>query len=112
MLGSSLLPFLKDYGYNALGIGNSSKSDINIDVTDLTTLCCLLDHFKPDLIVNLGALTNVDLCENNPDFAYTLNVKPAENLAYWIHISKVNCHLIHLSTISMMVLDRILRIVS
>ncbi len=39
----------------------------------------LLDQVKPDLVLNCAALANVDLCEQQPDLAQTLNVDlPAE----------------------------------
>ncbi len=40
-----------------------------------------IDLADPDLIIHTASLTDVDLCERNPDLAYRINVKITENLA-------------------------------
>ena len=98
MLGSSLISYLKKCDYTVLGIGNSKKSDFNIDLTNCENTVLALDQIEPDVIVNLVALTNVDLCQSNQQLAYTLNVKVVENLICWLKKTSRNCHLLHIST--------------
>lgn len=50
--------------------------------------------FRPDVVVNCAALTNVDACETDPDTAYRLNAElPAriaqfiDPAAYYVHVS-------------------------
>ncbi len=51
---------------------------------------------KPKVIINLIALTNVDMCEKDPQLAYLLNVKTVEKI---IEAKEYfDFHLIHLST--------------
>jgi dTDP-4-dehydrorhamnose reductase len=52
----------------------------------------------PDIIINLAALANVDICERHPQLAYLSNVKIVENLASSIRNLPIRCHLVHLST--------------
>jgi len=40
----------------------------------------LIENVRPQAVINLAALTNVDACERDPNGAYLLNVRPAENL--------------------------------
>ena len=54
------------------------------------------DYFKPDLIINTVALTDVDFCEKNPDLAFETNVK---YINYLKNICLQNeSKLIHIST--------------
>ncbi|OHB57272.1 MAG: hypothetical protein A2173_02885 [Planctomycetes bacterium RBG_13_44_8b] len=97
LLGSRLYSFLKQGGFDVVGQGNSIKTDINCDLRCPATTSRILDTIKPQLIINLTALTDVDRCEENLKDAYLLNVKTAENLAAWIkRYPAVN--MIHIST--------------
>jgi dTDP-4-dehydrorhamnose reductase len=58
----------------------------------------MVGKVEPEIIVNLAALTNVDLCERHPQLAYLSNVKIVENLASSIRNLPIRCHLVHLST--------------
>lgn len=98
MLGNSLVPYLRESSYNVIGLGKSKQSDFNIDLTDSETASILLDTLKPKVIINLVALTNVDLCESEPQRAYALNVKVVENLSSWILTADTECHLIQISS--------------
>ena len=98
LLGSSLVPYLKELGYQTTCIGKSNSSDLNTDLTSFQQATRVLDDSKPDVIINLAALTNVDRCEIYPQEAYMLNVKIVENLCSWIKTQVQDCHLIQVST--------------
>ncbi|MCH7612682.1 MAG: SDR family oxidoreductase [Candidatus Marinimicrobia bacterium] len=51
-----------------------------LDITDEDQVKILLDNEKPDIIVHLAAMTNVDGCELNPDQAQLINVQGTVNL--------------------------------
>lgn len=57
-----------------------------------------LSDIKPDVIVNLIAMTNVDECEFNVNEAYRVNTLLPENLSRWISNYSPKTHLIHIST--------------
>ncbi len=84
LLGSSLYPYLKDKGCRAIGCGFGQKADFNCNMSSQTETEQMLDKVRPDCIINLAALTNVDRCEEEPHQAYLLNVKIVENIAGWI----------------------------
>ena len=98
LLGCSLVPFLQECGHQVIRMGNTRASDLNIDLASYEQTARALDNTKPDVIINLAALTNVDRCETHPQEAYLLNVKAVENLCAWIKTAGQVCHLIQIST--------------
>jgi dTDP-4-dehydrorhamnose reductase len=98
LLGTSLVPYLQERGHQVQRMGNIRIADLNADLTSFEQAALVLDHARPDLIINLAALTNVDRCETHPQEAYLLNVKTVENLCAWMKIADQACHLIHIST--------------
>lgn len=98
LLGCSLVPLLQERGHQVIPVGHSHASDLNIDLTSYEQTARALDEAKPDVIINLTALTNVDRCETHPQEAYLLNVKTVENLSTWMKTAEQACHLIQIST--------------
>lgn len=98
LLGCSLVPFLENCGYRVIGVGNNHSTDLSVDLTCPEQTIQTLDTVKPDIIINLVGLTNVDLCEACPQEAYLLNVKTVGSLCSWIKTADQACHLIHIST--------------
>ena len=56
------------------------KSGIYLDITNPILYDEVLKFVKPDLVINFAALTNVDLCEQNPELAYSINLGGLTNL--------------------------------
>ena len=98
LLGTSLIPYLRSRQHRVIGVGNSRDCDLNLDLTSPEQIMLNLCNCKPDVIVNLAALTNVDECEANPQLAYLLNVKIVENLRAWVYQFSSPCHFIQIST--------------
>ncbi len=48
-----------------------SRSELNI--LDPDSISVAIEKYRPDVIINCGALTNVDMCEVNPDLAISTN---------------------------------------
>lgn len=98
MLGQVLGPSLEARGFEVIRHGHASKSnvEINVDVSSFSALDEAVSLVKPDLIVNLVALTNVDQCDKDPNQSYKLNTKPVENLVRLQELS--NFHIVHIST--------------
>ena len=53
----------------------------------------LVSAISPDVIINLAALTNVDLCESNPRLAHAINFQGVKNL-----VNTFKGSIIHIST--------------
>jgi len=51
------------------------------DVRDFHAVSKAIQSFKPDIIINLAALTDMEYCETQPDNAWLTNALGAENLA-------------------------------
>jgi dTDP-4-dehydrorhamnose reductase len=79
-------------------LGYNQATDLNADLASFEQAAHVLDQVKPEVIVNLAALTNVDRCETDPQEAYLLNVKPVENLCIWMQAASQPCHLIQISS--------------
>ena len=54
---------------------------IYADVRDYDNTAKIILQFKPDLIINLAALTDLEYCEMNPEEAWKTNALGAENMA-------------------------------
>ena len=68
----------------------------SMDITSEEEIRTIFEKYKPDVVINTAAMTNVDACEDNKDVCWNINVNAVEKLlnASQIHSS----HLIHLST--------------
>lgn len=51
-----------------------------LDVRDLKAVLKTVSEFKPDLLINLAALTDLEFCEINPDEAWVTNALGQENI--------------------------------
>ena len=98
LLGSVLVPALKLAGHSISTVGRSLTNDFRCDVGNLTSVSSLLNELQPDVLINLVALTDVDLCESDPRQAFSVNVRALENIVSWIESAPKNCHLVHIST--------------
>jgi dTDP-4-dehydrorhamnose reductase len=98
LLGSALVPLLQKCGHKVTCLGHTRVTDLNVDLVNYEHMARALDHARPEVIVNLTALSNVDRCETHPQEAYLLNVKAVENLCAWILTGGPACHLIQISS--------------
>ena len=51
-----------------------------LDITSKRDVKSLVTSFRPDIIVNAAAMTNVDACETQRELAWKVNVVGVENL--------------------------------
>jgi dTDP-4-dehydrorhamnose reductase len=98
LLGCTLAPALASSGHSVVTHGFSSVAQERADICDYNQTSALVTRVKPDCIINLVALTNVDLCEREPHRAYLLNVATVANVARAIREKAPHCHLIQIST--------------
>jgi len=66
------------------------------DVTDYNQIAEFASSFKPDVIINLAALTDLEYCEKNPEMAWKTNALGAENMA--LVSKKLNAIHVYIST--------------
>jgi dTDP-4-dehydrorhamnose reductase len=98
LLGSTLAPALTASGHSVVAHGFSCVAQEQADICDYTQASALVARVKPDCIINLAALTNVDTCELAPNKAYLLNVATVSNVARAIKEQAPHCHLVQIST--------------
>ena len=96
--GTYLSRHLNELKNDVFRQGRHSKADFIIDLTSQQEILNFLNKFKPDVIINLIALTNVDYCEENPLEAFISNSKIVENISNAITKCKIKIRLIHFST--------------
>lgn len=79
-----------------------SSSDLTanefFDALDEKKFLKNLDLIKPNIVINLIALTNVDLCEVDINLSYKVNVNVNVILNKWIEEFNNDCKIIYIST--------------
>jgi dTDP-4-dehydrorhamnose reductase len=98
LLGSTLNSgnYLKKYKIISQSL--KSKANFNVNLENKDQAIQMIDKVKPELIINLVGLTNVDHCEKFPNQAYRANVKTIENIVDAIKKFSFRPFLIHVST--------------
>jgi len=97
LLGSEFLNNEYLPGWDIIGHFGRAKEK-NADLNDCTQTLHYLDNLKPNAIINLVGLTNVDRCEEHPNEAFLGNVKVVENIVNWIKKQDKKVQLVHIST--------------
>jgi dTDP-4-dehydrorhamnose reductase len=67
-----------------------------LDITNETEVNTVLAQYKPDVVINTAAMTNVDACESDQTGCDALNVDAVKYLVDACNLNQV--HLVHLST--------------
>ena len=81
-LGKTLKNIFKSR-YNIIPTAKSHyfrQKNYFLDITNHLLIKDIVAATAPDIIINLAALTNVDLCEKRPDLAHSINFVGLENL--------------------------------
>lgn len=102
-LGTQLQKILSS-GSSELGPIDSaySKAELRcvdydkLDITNLKEVKAFISSFRPDIIINCAAYTNVDKCESDYETAFKVNSIGPRNLA--IGANMVGAKLLHVST--------------
>ena len=76
-------------------IGNEKENIVKLDITNYKDVKDICKKFKPTIIINCAAITNVDFCEINKKEAYCVNVDGLRNL---IKSSDLTCKIIQISS--------------
>jgi dTDP-4-dehydrorhamnose reductase len=79
---------------------NESKPEygdsVKMDLKNYEMISSVLTEIKPDVVIHLGAMTGVDLCEKEKTSASEINTKATEIIAK--ECSKLNSFLVYVST--------------
>ena len=103
-LGRTLLPLLTQQHRPATGeqpAHGPAHTVLGIDlpdhdISDRTAMLGLARTFRPDLILNAAAMTDVDGCARDPELAYRVNGMGTQNLA--LAAADVGAELMQIST--------------
>ena len=105
LLGQKLVHQLQDnpnYKLIATSKGENRVSSITdfiyeqLDITDAVQVKNIFEKYQPDILINTAAMTNVDVCEENKEGCWEMNVSA---VAYLLsECEKYETHFIHLST--------------
>lgn len=98
MLGESLLTQLKKKDHILFAFSHTKKTkDLTpLEITEHAQVEKVITTHKPDIIIHLAALTNVDHCELNRKEAFKVNYEATKNIVSIC--KKENIHLYFLST--------------
>lgn len=89
-LGQGLMPLLEEH-HEVEGLDLPEH-----DITDREAMIKLARAYKPDLIINSAAMTDVDGCARNPEAAYRVNGMGNQNLA--LAATSVGAELLYVSS--------------
>jgi dTDP-4-dehydrorhamnose reductase len=98
LLGCALVPALLAQGHEVLRHGHSAIADFNADLTEAAQTAAMLGRARPEVIINLAALANVDACQTDINHAYRMNVLTVENLCREIDRQASPAHLVQISS--------------
>ncbi len=83
MLGEAFYKqFNKDYALKCTDIDVNEDWLSYLDFRDLEAYKSEVNSFNPDYLFHLGAYTDLEYCENNPDDTYATNTLSVENAVY------------------------------
>ena len=94
MLGRRLTGKLSDL-FDVLALSKDKKIPLSLDVTNKDAVHNILKSFKPNIVVNCAAFTNVDKSETKKSLVRDINVKGIENI---IKSLPLKSKIIHIST--------------
>lgn len=97
LLGNSICKQLEKKDIQIISHGfKSHKVNLNYNLLDKKQLEKLLTENNPDVVINLIALSDVDLCQNNPRLALDLNANLVKNIE--AILKKTKTRFLHIST--------------
>lgn len=90
-LGLALRRVLGAHGHVLVPLGKQQ-----LDVTDAVRVSEFVRHIRPDAVIHCAAFTNVDLAEQNPAAAFSVNADGTRHVA--AAAARVNAALVYVST--------------
>lgn len=84
------------YHENPIPVEHEKLKKVRLDIRDFEGFKKVVFNEKPDVIVHMAALGDVDLCERDRSLAWSSTVEPSIALAKWA--SEIQPFLVYLST--------------
>jgi len=85
LVGSQVVKELTEKNHEVYSCYNNQKpqhgNPTHLDLTDLSSIVTTMEQVKPDVIIHLAAMTDVDDCESDKDLAFLINAQATEKLA-------------------------------
>jgi len=85
LVGSQLVKDLTKQNHTVYSCYHDEKpshgTPVKLDLTDHDKIIQTLQETKPDRIIHLAAMTNVELCETEKELATQINTKATETIA-------------------------------
>jgi len=85
LVGTQVVKDLTEKNYEVYSCYNNQTpqhgNPIHLDLTDLSSIVTTVEQVKPDVIIHLAAMTDVDGCESDKDLAFLINAQATEKLA-------------------------------
>lgn len=82
LVGSQVVKDLAESNNQIYSCYHNSKPEFGtptqMDLTNFENMTKVIENIKPDIIIHLAAMTNVDLCEKETDLALKINAKATE----------------------------------
>jgi len=100
LLGSQVVKDLIKQNHTVYSCYHDTKPEygtpLQLDITDQDKIIQTFQEIKPDRIIHLAAMTNVDLCETEKELATLINVKATETISK--QAAKQNAFFVYVST--------------
>ena len=98
LVGNSLYRLLQDSDHKLFFSSRNLKGLANykVDITDEVEVNSFFKSERPDVVINSAAMANVDLCEEEQDLCWKVNVEGVQNLVE--ACDQYSTHLTHIST--------------
>ncbi len=102
LLGFALAPALRESGARVAGVWSTRPLDApdaesrRCDLRDAVAVRALFDDVQPSCVVHAAALTDLGLCEREPQLAHSINVDATATVA--AESARVGASMIHVSS--------------
>jgi len=100
LVGQNVVRDLVQQNHEVYSIYHDDKpmngTPIRLDLIDMEKIKQIMQKIKPDVVIHLAAMTNVDHCETEKELAHTINAKSTETLAK--EAAKINSFFVYVST--------------
>ena len=100
LIGTQIIKDLLDNHIQVYSCYNKSKPELGIithlDLTKKDDIVNTMNKIKPDVVIHLGAMTDVELCETETELAKKINTDATEILA--LESEKYNTFFVYMST--------------